>query len=100
MNNTLEPQMRAPSLPVGTGWIPLEATDEPTVVLTFKGYAPVLPVKNRRNGLVYILYISAKSLAEPLEKFRASNGGLFKGLTFEIRKESEDRFAKYEVRYA
>jgi hypothetical protein len=92
--------MPTPQLSVGTGWIAVEVTDEPTIVLTFKGYAPILPVKNRINGLPYIMYISAKSLAEPLEKLRASNGGLFKGLIFEVRKESEDRFAKYEVRHA
>jgi hypothetical protein len=90
--------MATPTLTVGTGWIALEVTDEPTVVLTFKGYAPVLSVKNRRNGLPYVMYISAKSLAEPLEKLRLSNGGSFKGLTFEVRKENDDKFAKYELR--
>ena len=68
-----------PSLKVSTGWIELEIVSDPNVVLTFKGYAPILRVRNTRTGLEYILYISAKSLAEPLEELRINNDGIFKG---------------------
>jgi hypothetical protein len=88
------------SLKLGIGWTHLVVLDEPDVVLTFKGYAPVLPVRQKLNGLEYILYISAKSLGESLEELRVANDGKFTGLEIEIRKMSTDKFAKYEVRNA
>ena len=48
-------QDSVPSLKVGTGWIELEIVSEPDVVLTFKGYAPILRVQNSRTGLEYML---------------------------------------------
>ena len=39
------PKELPPPLKVGTGWIELEIISEPDVVLTFKGYAPILQVK-------------------------------------------------------
>ena len=90
-------QETLPSLKVSTGWIELEIVSDPNVVLTFKGYAPILRVRNTRTGLEYILYISAKSLAEPLEELRINNDGIFKGIQFRIRKESTDKMSKYEI---
>lgn len=87
-----------PSLKVGTGWISLEVVGEPDVVLGFKGYSPVLPVKVTKTNLQYVLYISAKSLAEPLEELRRAHGDTFKGLRVQLRKESAGQYAKYEVR--
>lgn len=87
-----------PSLKVGTGWIGVEIVGEPDVVLGFKGYAPVLPVKVMKTNLEYVLYISAKSLATPLEALRRAHGDTFMGLRVQLRKESADQFAKYEVR--
>lgn len=86
-----------PSLKVSTGWIDLEIVSEPDVVLTFKGYAPILRVRKARTGVEFILYISAKSLAEPLEEFRKNNDGIFKGIQLRIRKESMERTSKYEI---
>ena len=86
-----------PSLKVGTGWIELEIVSEPDVVLTFKGYAPILRMSKSRTGVEYILYISAKSLAEPLEELRENNGDIFKGIQLRIRKESMERTSKYEI---
>ena len=86
-----------PSLKVSTGWIELEIISEPNVVLTFKGYAPILRVRKSRTGVEYILYISAKSLAEPLEELRKNNGGIFKGIQLRIRKESMEKMSKYEI---
>ena len=86
-----------PSLKVGTGWIDLEIVSEPDVVLGFRGYAPILRVRKSRTGVEYILYISAKSLAEPLEELRNNNGGIFKGLQLRVRKESMEKTSKYEI---
>lgn len=86
-----------PSLKVSTGWIELEIVSDPDVVLTFKGYAPILRVRNSRTGLEYILYISAKSLAEPLEELRKNNDGVFRGIHLRIRKESMEKISKYVI---
>jgi len=92
MGNTI------PTLKVGTGWIDLVVTDEPTVYLTFKGYAPVLPVKVKQTGLDYYLYISAVSIGKAIEPLRKDNGGSFKNLEFSIRKADEDKFSPYELK--
>ena len=86
-----------PSLKVSTGWIELEIISEPDVNLTYKGYAPILRVRKLRTNVEFILYISAKSLAEPLEKLREGNDYLFNGIKFKVRKESNAPMAKYEV---
>lgn len=86
-----------PSLKVSTGWIDLEIVSEPDVVLTFKGYAPILRVKKIRTGVEFTLYISAKSLGVPLEDLRLNNEGKFSGIKLRIRKESMDPMAKYEI---
>ena len=86
-----------PQLKVGTGWIELEIVSEPDIVLTFRGYAPILRVRKSRTGVEYVLYISAKSLAEPLEELRKNNVGNFKGIRFRIRKESMEQMSKYEI---
>ena len=84
-------------LKVGIEWIELEIVSEPDVVLTFKGYVPILQVREISTGSEYRFYISAKSLAEPLEKLRRNNGGIFTGIHFSVRKESINQMAKYEV---
>ncbi len=86
-----------PPLKVSTGWIELRVIGEPTVTVTFKGYAPVIPVKVTLTNLDYILYISSKSVAEGLEPLRKRNDNRFEGLHFSIRKQSEDKFAQYEI---
>lgn len=86
-----------PSLKVSTGWIQLEIISEPNVILTYKGYAPILQVRKLRTNVEFILYISAKSLAGPLEELRENNAYLFKGIKFQVRKESNAPMAKYEV---
>lgn len=88
------------SLKLGTGWTQLTVLGEPDVVLTFRGYAPVLPIRQNQNDLEYFLYISAKSLGEPLEELRKANDGRFTGLEIEIRKISTEKFATYEIRNA
>lgn len=84
-------------LKVGTEWIELEIISDADVILTTFGYAPFLRVQEIGTGTEYRLYISAKSLAEPLEELRKDNSGTFEGIQFRIRKESIDRKARYEV---
>ncbi len=91
------PQELPPPLKVGTGWIELEIISEPDVVLTFKGYAPILHVKKISNDLEYIFYISARSLGESLESLRKNNDGLFKDIQFRVRKTDATQMAPYEV---
>ena len=87
-----------PSLKLGTGWVRLLVEAEPEVVLTIKGYAPVIRVRALKTNLEYLLYISARSLAEPLERLRRGNGNKFTGLSFDLRKASLERMALYELR--
>jgi hypothetical protein len=87
-----------PALKVGIGWIDLEVISDPDVVLTFKGYAPILRVRQLNNDLEYILYISAKSLGESLEKLRENNCGVFRGIQFSVRKKDTTPMAPYEIK--
>ena len=86
-----------PQLKVGTDWITITVTGTVEVITSF-GYAPVLPVRKENMSQEYILYISAKSLSEQLEPLRKKNVMGFIGLKFSIRKESEDKMAKYELK--
>ena len=85
------------SLKAGTGWIEVEAVAEADVVLTFRGYAPVLQVKVIKSGLVKQLYIGAKTLATVLEEMRKRNKNKFRGIRFRFRKESEEKMSSYIV---
>ena len=89
-----------PQLKLGPGWVSLLVTGEPIAKLTSRGYAPVLPVKVEQTSLDYILYITAKSLSEPLEKLRTQNNWNFTGLKFEIRKQGTEQTSPYEIRQA
>ena len=86
-----------PTLKVSTEWVDLTVTGPPTVVNSYRGYLPVLPVKDNERDFDYYMYISAKSLAEQLEPLREKNGGKFEGMKFWIKKESEDKFAPYVI---
>lgn len=85
------------TLKVGTGWIELTVCSEPLLVLTARGYAPVLIVTVAKSGLQYKVYISAKSLAERLEVLRKGNNGLFRDLKFRLRKSGAESMSPYEV---
>ena len=85
-------------LQFSTEWTPLEIMSEPDVQLNFRGYAPYVLVKRIDTNNDFLMYISAKSLAEQLDPLRKDNAGQFTGLRLEIRKESTDKFAKYEVK--
>ena len=87
-----------PRFRTGTTFTTLEVTSEPYLVLTFRGYTGAVEVLELATGSRYELLIGGiKSLAESLEPLRASNNGMFRGLRFRVKKESEDRFSPYVV---
>lgn len=86
-----------PALKVGTGWIELEIISEPDVILTFRGYAPILRVRKISNNLEYIFYISAASLGKTLEELRKNNASAFNGIQFRVRKKDATPMAPYEL---
>jgi hypothetical protein len=88
-------QERKPNLKVGTEWISVEITSEPYVVMTVRGFAPVVDVKAPAGE--FILYISSKSISDGLMPLQEAAGGKFKGLKFRVKKESEDKMARYIV---
>jgi hypothetical protein len=88
-------QDRKPTLKVGVEWIPVEIVSEPFVVMTVRGFAPVVDVLSPQGE--FILYISSKSISDGLEPLRQAGGGSFKGLKVRVKKESEDKMARYIV---
>ncbi len=91
-------ETRLPNLKVGTEWIAVELLSEPQVIMTMRGYAPVVEVQVPAGK--HVLYISSKSISEGLEPLRQANGGRFSGLKLRVRKASEDKMAPYEVEKA
>jgi len=88
-------QERKPNLKVGVEWVPLEITSEPYVVMTIRGFAPVVDIKCPQGD--FILYISSKSMSDGLEPMLQATSGAFKGLKLKVKKESEDKMARYIV---
>ena len=82
-------------LKVGVDWSDAEILSEPYVVMTMRGYAPVVDVQSGADKLM--LYISAKSLSTALEPLVQANGGKFAGLKLRLKKESDDKMAGYVV---
>lgn len=82
---------------INTEWIDLEVLSEADVLLTFRGYAPVLLVKVHGKKIPRVLYITAKSIATQLEDMRSDNRGSFLGLKFRIRKSGPEKTAVYEL---
>ena len=91
------PKELPPSLKVSTGWIELEIISEPDVILTYRGYAPILQVRKISNDLEYIFYISAASLGPTLEGLRQNNADSFIGIQFRVRKKEATPMAPYEI---
>jgi hypothetical protein len=73
----------------------LLAVSEPYVVFTRWGYAPVIDVFEKKSNQESTLYISAQTLAGPLEELRNDNNGRIVGLEFWIRKETDAKNSKY-----
>ncbi len=95
-------ETRKKPISVTTDAVIVKIISEPTVFLTFRGYAPVVEVRldGDSSGETHYLYIAAKSLSEPVEELRKKNGGKFTGLHLRLRKESPDKFAPYIVQSA
>jgi hypothetical protein len=88
-------QERKPNLKVSVEWIPVEVLSEPYVVMTIRGFAPVVDVKTPQGE--FILYISSKSMSDGLVPMLEASSNVFKGLKFRVKKESEDKMARYIV---
>ncbi len=91
------PRDQLTQLRIGEGWIQLRIHGEPFVKATFRGYTPVLEVENLHSQTRHFLYMSAKTFMEGIEPLRVGNSGRFDGLQFRIRKEADDRFARYLI---
>ena len=87
--------MPNPTLKVGVEPVEADIVSEPYVVMTFRGYAPVVDVQS--GGATHALYISARSLSNALEPLVKANAGKFSGLKLRLKKESEDKMAAYIV---
>lgn len=83
------------TLKVGVDAVDADVTSEPYVVMTFRGYSPVVDVQS--GGSAFVLHISAKSLSMALEPLVKANGGKFAGLKLRLKKESADKMAPYVV---
>ena len=88
---------KLPAVKIGTERVKIRLLAEVDVVMTFKGYAPVVRCRVEGEDQEQMLYISAKSLAQHLERMRGLNGGHFTGLEFFLRKESNEKLAQYIV---
>lgn len=97
MNIEIETEQLA-LLRINTDWVSLEVISEAEIYLTNRGYIPVLRVLVDNKKTPRLLSLSAKSLAFPLSEMRSDNAGNFTGLKFEIRKESAERTALFELR--
>lgn len=85
-------------LRVGTDPQILEILTDPYVIYRSNRYAPVVKIKEVESDKEYILYISSTSLAQQLEDIRTFDGdGSLIGIKVAVNKDSDDRFAKYEV---
>ena len=85
-------------LRISTEWVKIDVISEVDVYLTNRGYIPVLRVIVDNKKIPRLLSIAAKSLAFPLSDMRSDNAGKFKGLKFELRKESAEKTALFEFR--
>lgn len=83
------------NLKVGVEWIDVEVTSEPYVVMTMRGYAPVVEV--RAASETRRMFIGSKTLSQALDPAVKKQGGRFTGLKFRVRKESGDQMAPYIV---
>ena len=87
----------AQRLRVTTKWLELAVLSEPYVILTARGYAPVVRVEEGASGSEYELIIAPKSLADGLEVLRIQNDNKFEGMRLRVRKRSSEQFSQYEV---
>ena len=88
----------AENLKVTTDWVDVEVVSEPYVIMTMRGYAPVVDVKT--GGAAKRMFIGPKTLGNALEPAVKKQNGKFTGLKFRVKKESADQMAPYVVELA
>ena len=86
-----------PVIKVLTDWMDIEVIEGPEIILTRRGYIPSLIVQVGNADLKSRLFIGSWSIAEKLEPMKRANNESFKGLKFKVRKESLEKFGKYQV---
>jgi hypothetical protein len=74
----------------------LAAVDVPFVVFTARGYQAALMVRDVHTGEQGHLLLGALSLSQGLRELEVRNGG-WDGLTFIVRKVTNDKMSPYEV---
>ena len=80
-----------------TEWRDIEIISEEFVILTAYGYVPAVKIKVGKKNYDQLLYISPKTLAEPLDKLKEKNNNKFTGIKIDVKKSSSDKFSKYEI---
>jgi len=95
----LEQLERFDTLRVTPERITITVLTEPFVIHTYKGFAAVVNVKLEKDEPeTKTMFIAPKSLADPLKDIaETANGGKMTGLQLAVKKESNDRFARYVV---
>lgn len=68
---------------------------EPYVKFTARGYQAVIDVLDKKKKKEYFIYITARSIATPLEQLRLENNGKATGVEFWIHKKSSERKSPY-----
>lgn len=84
-------------LKIGREPIKLLATSEPYVLFSKMGYSPIINVMSVKDKREYFIYISAKSIAIPLEQKRTENNNIFTGLEFWIYRDGDKKISPYVV---
>ncbi|MFC1809600.1 hypothetical protein ACFL3D_05735 [Candidatus Omnitrophota bacterium] len=87
-------------LMISTDAVVVSIVSEPRVVMTYRGYAPVVEVQIEGEDAPKLMYINSKSISTTLESLKNENQGKFSGIKIRIRKESNDKFAKYIINKA
>ena len=95
---TTPPVAAASAVRVGTQWLQFQVASEPYTVLTGRGYAPVIDVRNLDTLEVCQLFVGARSLSNGLEQLRSQAAVTICGTNIALRKSSEDQYAQYEVK--
>lgn len=85
------------TLKVALDWLDVEVVSEPYVIMTMRGYAPVVDVKS--GGETKRLFIGPKTLGQAIDP-SVKKRGKFSGLKFKVKKESADQMAPYVVELA
>lgn len=90
----IDSKQAPPSIRIGEGGRLLVVKSEVMVAATKRGYVPMVIVEDVHEGKEYRLYVSAASLAAPLEKLRLERGGLT-GATILVRRIGPDATSPY-----